>query len=333
LAEGLAQGSADCVPAGWAVRRLAEGPEALGWLVIGECDGSSPLGHEVLDALCGLMSGQLKRASLLRTVLAERRATLRHRIVMDAGVSSSTLLAEARRVGLHLAEFYWPALLVCRRGELVTSTLTQIALAWDKRAPVGSFVVPSDGSLALLYAEESMGARSRLDVERAVCHAVQVAAAEGTALDAQAIIAELSVPIERLQAEVRLLRSLRRYPTRAPQDPPLMHARNFALDRLLEQLDRPSQQRFVNQCLGKLIAFDDRHGSMLAETLELALEHPRRDAAARAGYMHRNTFRRRLQQALVLVDADLDDPDQRLALHIALRLHRLSADSSATRRA
>jgi purine catabolism regulator len=95
---------------------------------------------------------------------------------------------------------------------------------------------------------------------------------------------------------------------------------------------RRAGRSFVKQCVGPLIAHDERHGSTLAETLELALEHPRRDDAARAAYMHRNTFRRRLQQALDLVGADLDDPDQRLTLHVALKLHRVSSASGPAAR-
>jgi DNA-binding PucR family transcriptional regulator len=41
--------------------------------------------------------------------------------------------------------------------------------------------------------------------------------------------------------------------------------------------------------------------------------------------MHRNTFRRHMTQALELVDADLEDPDDRLTLHVALKLRRLLA--------
>jgi DNA-binding PucR family transcriptional regulator len=39
--------------------------------------------------------------------------------------------------------------------------------------------------------------------------------------------------------------------------------------------------------------------------------------------MHRNTFRRRLTQALELVETDLENPADRLALHVALKLRRL----------
>jgi DNA-binding PucR family transcriptional regulator len=39
--------------------------------------------------------------------------------------------------------------------------------------------------------------------------------------------------------------------------------------------------------------------------------------------MHRNTFRHRLRQAARLAGDPLDDPERRLALHVALKLHRM----------
>jgi hypothetical protein len=38
--------------------------------------------------------------------------------------------------------------------------------------------------------------------------------------------------------------------------------------------------------------------------------------------MHRNTFRHRLKQATDVLGDDLEDPDVRLAVHVALKLRR-----------
>jgi purine catabolism regulator len=233
---------------------------------------------------------------------------------------------------LRLAPAYWPSLAFCRRGDLSPDTLQRVALSWQEQAPPGSFAVTWEGASILLYADEREGTVARADVERAVGQMVRLVGIQCPGGDAHAIVGELSVPVERVQAHVLLLRKLRRYATRGVQDPPLVNVRSFALDRLLEHVDAPSRRSFVRQCVGPLIAHDERHGSTLAETLELALEHPRRDDAARAAYMHRNTFRRRLQQALDLVGADLDDPDQRLTLHVALKLHRVSSASGPAAR-
>ena len=121
---------------------------------------------------------------------------------------------------------------------------------------------------------------------------------------------------------MRLLRRLGRYPASPVHCEPVLGVRDFALDRLLDHLDESHARGFVRDSIGELIEHDAREGSTLVRTLELALDFPRRDDAAHAGFMHRNTFRRRLQEAVDVIDADLDDPGQRLVLHLALRLRR-----------
>ena len=44
--------------------------------------------------------------------------------------------------------------------------------------------------------------------------------------------------------------------------------------------------------------------------------------------MHRNTFRHRVHQAREVLGDTLEDPDVRLAVHVALKLRRLLAGSS-----
>lgn len=325
LASRFAQGLTAQLPSDWTARRLVYDRSTLGWMVIGRRDSLSPPDDELLDALCGLVSGQLGRATLRQTILAERQAALRHRLVMDAGVDPAAARAEAHSLELRLADLLWPSIVFCGRGEVAADTLGGIAHAWEEQAPAGSFSVPWDDAVVLLYADDAAGGVPRGDVERVVRHTLRIAGAQRPSLDARAIVGEVSVPIDRVHGQLCLLRRLRRYSMRTTEARPVMRVRDFALDRLLEQVNGPSRQSFVEQCVGKVIAYDKQHGSTLTETLELALEYPRRDDAARAAYMHRNTFRRRLQQALDLVDADLDDCDQRLAVHVALRLHRLSS--------
>lgn len=96
--------------------------------------------------------------------------------------------------------------------------------------------------------------------------------------------------------------------------------RRHALARLLATLDRRQASAFVAHQLSALAAYDGDHGTDLHRVLELALDHQSRSTAARAAFMHRNTFRRQLRQALELIEVDLDCPEERLALHLALKL-------------
>jgi DNA-binding PucR family transcriptional regulator len=97
-------------------------------------------------------------------------------------------------------------------------------------------------------------------------------------------------------------------------------ARHYALACLLDRLDARAARTFAADQLAALEEHDREHGTSLLRVLELALDHPDRNAAARAAYMHRNTFRRRLRAALTLIDADLDSPEERLALHLAVKM-------------
>jgi DNA-binding PucR family transcriptional regulator len=97
-------------------------------------------------------------------------------------------------------------------------------------------------------------------------------------------------------------------------------ARHDALARLLGRFDLRDASAFVTEQLAALERHDREHGTTLLRVLELALDHPDRNAAAQAAFMHRNTFRRQLRTALALIDADLDCAEERLALHLALKM-------------
>ena len=303
---------------GWTVRRLAEGDLTLGWLAIG--DGIDPAGHhdELVEALFELLRAQLHRSALRRAVLEDRRTVFRQRILMDSRLVSRD---EAAGLGLELAQHYWPALVVGRLGTSASSVLAAVVRVWDERAPAGSFVVAWDGALVLLYALDAPGAADRGDVERTLGAVVEALTGAHSRLEAWGVLDERGVPLAKVAAQVRALLRLRHRSRAAASHAGVVDVRSLALDRFLERIGPDTAHGLVQQCIGPLIQHDDRHGTCLAQTLELALEHRRRDDAARAGYMHRNTLRRHLQQALELVDADLEDPDQRLALHLALKLH------------
>jgi hypothetical protein len=95
-----------------------------------------------------------------------------------------------------------------------------------------------------------------------------------------------------------------------------------SLTWLLGRLDARQAATFIEHRLAPVVAHDREHGTDLQGVLELALDHPHRHEAADAAYMHRNTFRRQLDRALRLLDVDLRRPDERLALHLALKLRR-----------
>ncbi|MFP5361572.1 MAG: PucR family transcriptional regulator [Thermoleophilia bacterium] len=315
-ARGLARDPAAGLPHGWEALELRGAERRQGWLVAGPPDepgAECSVRPDVLGALAALVSGQLTRGALRSTIRCQRRTALLRRIVFDGGGDTPAARAEAYDLGVRLADCYWLALVTGAQSH------ADVGAAWQHAAPPGALTVRCDAGVLLLYPSRPQGGTLRAEVARAVSGAL-----EALGPGVQAIVADEPATLARLPAHARLLRRLGRYPghTHTHGDDLVRGVHDFALDELLEHVGAAHARSFVRQSLGPLIDHDAQAGDELARTLELALEHPRREDAARAGFMHRNTFRRRLQQALDLIGGDLDDPDQRLTLHLALRMHR-----------
>lgn len=84
-------------------------------------------------------------------------------------------------------------------------------------------------------------------------------------------------------------------------------------------LNQPAAEvhAFAERILGPLIA-DDAHEE-LVDTLEAYLRlHGNLNSVARQLFLHRNTVRHRLRRIAKLTGADLEDPDARLAMQLAI---------------
>jgi purine catabolism regulator len=76
---------------------------------------------------------------------------------------------------------------------------------------------------------------------------------------------------------------------------------------------------FINRTLEPLLR-DKRHGDTLIETLEAYFACNGNGArAAESLHLHRNSLLYRLNQAKELLGQDLDDPELRLALQLAIK--------------
>jgi len=86
----------------------------------------------------------------------------------------------------------------------------------------------------------------------------------------------------------------------------------FVLNQPVDEI-----RAFAERILGPLVT-DDTHAE-LVDTLEAYLRtHGNLNAVARQLYLHRNTVRYRLHRIAKLTGADLDNPDTRLALQLAI---------------
>ncbi len=88
-------------------------------------------------------------------------------------------------------------------------------------------------------------------------------------------------------------------------------------------------RRFHKETLGLLVEHDERKQGDLLRTLNGFFEANGNLAKAAADLdVHRNTLVYRLERIAELTDMNLDDPDNRLILHLALKIQRVLATLS-----
>jgi DNA-binding PucR family transcriptional regulator len=103
--------------------------------------------------------------------------------------------------------------------------------------------------------------------------------------------------------------------------------------RWLSWLDRnaaaaPGAEAMVREVLGPLLDYDARHHGDLLGTVEvLAASGWSASRAARRLFLLRNSVLYRRSRIEEITGRSLDDPDQRLLLSLALRLHRHATHS------
>lgn len=309
-------------PTGWGLLPIKHEGERLAMLAVRQDGTDEAELRSMLDLVLSLLGEQFVRAALTRAMHAERQTALLRRLVTDETLTVPEIRTEARATDLQLADLYWPALLVWTTGHPGPRTLAELH---DKaqRLPGTVVVTLSNKLITLLVAMRCPRDPPPDTVHSELSLLVRHARDLGHR-DVHAIADERSVSLPHIPARVSRLRRLLRYLPHKSGRALVRSAQSFALDCLLSDgLDRRRAEDFLRWRLCRLLRHDLDHGTDLAHVLELALDFPRRDDAAHAGYMHRNTFRRHLAQALELVDTDLQDPDDRLTLHVALKLRRL----------
>ena len=95
---------------------------------------------------------------------------------------------------------------------------------------------------------------------------------------------------------------------------------DLGLFRLLLGGDVAELRRFHEAALGALLAYDRDHNTELVPTLEAYFaSRCSPQAAAERLHLHRNSLLYRLQRIEAVAGVDLDDPETRLLLHLALR--------------
>jgi sugar diacid utilization regulator len=223
---------------------------------------------------------------------------------------------------LRAARTYRPCLLSWLAGgpsDALIERMRSAALDWDRRSLL---VVVDRRAQALLLPDEPPEGTSRERLATAVVAVVDAVHAVRPEAEIHAVVGDRIPSREGLPVVAARLRRLAHF-ARARGGGELVWARRYSLACLLETIDPRRASAFVEGQLASLRAYDREHGTNLQRVLELALDHENRNTAARAAFMHRNTFRRQLAKALELIDVDLSCPEERLALHVALKMRAL----------
>jgi purine catabolism regulator len=103
---------------------------------------------------------------------------------------------------------------------------------------------------------------------------------------------------------------------------PVTYFGDLGLYQLLTGLStNPEAARFYRKTLGKLISHDGNKHAELVQTLDAFFAcHGNLSQTAARLHIHRNTLTYRLEQIANITQLDLDDPDARFSLHLALKL-------------
>lgn len=318
--------------AGWRIVPVVRGTSSLGFLAIGRpTEPDAAATRVVLDVLPELVAEQLQRVALMR---AQRRAFVR-RLLSDRRFGAADARGEARDLGMDLAEAYWPAILTWHGVTPPGSVVDDLARDASSLAE-GSLAAVLSRRIVLLHPSPQPGDGDDRPLEW-MREVVRQARALAPSFPAQAIVAEAAVELGAVSTGVAELDALRRLGPRVEGERLVVSAREYALECLLwKHLDASVAGAFVREQLEPLIDWDREHRTDLLSVLEAELDFPRHDQAARSCFMHRNTFRHRVHQAREVLGDTLEDPDVRLAVHVALKLRRLlsrpSLDDGATSR-
>ena len=105
------------------------------------------------------------------------------------------------------------------------------------------------------------------------------------------------------------------------------HYEDLGIFRFISLAEAPgSIERFCQDTLGELVAYDRQNGTELVKTLRVFLEHNQNSTrAARALHIHYNTLRYRLDSIRGILGDALCHPQQRLAIEVALQINALTA--------
>ena len=307
-------------PPGWWIVDIARASSPFGYLAIGERHGQEDPSPELVGLLSTLLADQLQRLALLRG----RTTELLRRLVSDAEVDARARPARGRQLRPHAGGRLLAGDARLARPSAPRPTSPRLSTTTARAEAVGALSVTLAGRTVLLHPGDGAdGGNSAVSWFREVAAR---AACVAPSARAQVIVGERLLGLADLAAGVAELDALWRMGPRGDGDETVVSVRHYALDLFLcRTADTPEAAEFVRQQIGPVIAWDRKNHTDFLTVLEAGLDAPRHDVAAARCFMHRNTFRHRFRHATKILGDTLEDPEVRLAVHVALKLRRVLA--------
>ncbi|MBI2684526.1 MAG: GAF domain-containing protein [Actinobacteria bacterium] len=322
------------------VNPVRAGRDILGWLAVSPGDGVSPaIRQRAIEHGVTVLALELSRERAAAEVEMRLRGDLVTALLTDRlrPADANRLAIQAARLGYRIRGKLWVLVVepddpaaerALAEKASARRVLRAVSATATERAP-GSLVIEHDGSILVLVPGEP----SAEDVE-GVAWAILAAAGHrtGGASFSCGIGGAPGRAVD-LHDLSRQSRAALKVGQRLGRNGEVMAYRRLGVERLL--LDVGSHERleeYVDEWLGPLLRHESegKAAAPLVETIEaLAATGWNLRSAARRLNVHVNTLLYRLDRARALSGRDLDDPDVRLAITLALRAHsmvRLSDD-------
>jgi purine catabolism regulator len=241
-----------------------------------------------------------------RTVLMERAAAFAWDLVTPRAVLLADVEAIGGRPFSALAGTAEEGAVRHRLAEAARRSLGAGAIVWERSDEIAALV--GAGTAGLPEIGEALQAE-------AARHVPGIVVSVGIGR-----LAADPLELHRSFAEARRALSIGRW-ARGPGEVSAFD--RLGLDRLLVSVPSSDAEAFCSDELGRLEAYDARHGTALVATLATFLATRNAALAARRLYLHYNTLKNRLARIEEIIGPYLDDPDRCLGLALALRLRRL----------
>ena len=281
--------------------------------------------------------GQRERAAVARGASAcaidldRERAVLRARddvegellsaLVEGSFGSDAGALERGRRLGFALDE---PSLVLVVRGQKAPAALELLTVAARRclaRSAPGSLLTSRDGAVcALVPAGADHDGDGRL-----VAEALAADCSAATRVEVVVGVGRPHAGPQGVRQSHREAEQALRISARLQGRRPVAPFAELGLHRLLVAMTQhPELDDFVRQCAGPLIAYDERTGAGLMDTLDAFFHcHGSPTDTAQRLHVHRNTVLYRLRRIEEIGGLRLDDPATRLNLHLCLRIREV----------